>query len=506
MNSTTLHKPKETTPATPSKKTTSSLAGQKCFFIFSSDPLTLNIYLRPEMVKRLSHSGHKFVIITEEHDSPYLKEYFDHPGFILRALEKGALTKVFRHNRLFGFFRTIRFYTYGTKKVGDLKTRNLVLKAFSQEEKERSNWKGARFIDLCLKIADQACRFRSIRGLLQILEQSLCPFDGHRHLYQEFKPDVTICGRLGYMDDALVLREARSNRVPSVSVIKNWDNTTTKGYRGCLPDHVIVWNETMKREAQLYHDVPASRLHICGVPFWDSYFHAGDFKNKNAFCAQYNLSIAKQTIYFAMTAPTHYRHNFKIIISILNAIRADQFSQPVQLLVRVHPFYVLSFGSAGGYSIKEIEDIEAEFGDLVAFSYPEIENVGSRELLSDSNQTALTEILTHSDLLVSVYSTQLIEGALFDLPLVNVSYHNWRDTDEPIGVISQFEHIQQIMQDNAITNCHNDKQLVEAIDHGLKSPEHLRDNRRTMADKLVPPEHRGKAANAIVDTFLGLVK
>jgi CDP-glycerol glycerophosphotransferase (TagB/SpsB family) len=308
------------------------------------------------------------------------------------------------------------------------------------------------------------------------------------------------------MDDALVLREARSNAVPSVSVIKNWDNTTTKGYRGCLPDHVIVWNETMKREAEIYHDIPKSRLHICGVPFWDSYFHAGTIKNKDAFCSEYNLSTTKQTIYFAMTAPTHYRHNFKIIIEILNAVRGEQFTQPVQLLVRVHPFYVLSFGTQGRYSIQEIQEIEAEFGDLVSFSYPKVETVGSRELLSDSNQNALKEILTHSDLLVSVYSTQLVEGALFDLPLVNVSYHNWRDTDEPIGVISQFEHIQQIMQDGAITNCHDDRQLIEAIDQGLRNPEHLRENRRAMADKLVPPERRGKAANAIVDTFLELVK
>jgi len=506
MNSTTKIQPNECKPSSAGKVGNTSSTDQKCFFMFSSDPLTLNIYLRPEMVERLSKSGHKFVIITEEHNSAYLKAYFNYPGFFLRALEKDALNKVFRQNRLFGFFRTIRFYTYGTKKIGDLKTRNLVLKAFSQEEKDKSNWKGARFIDLCVKIADQACRFRAIRGILQQLEQFLCPFDGHQHLYREFNPDVMVCGRLGYMDDALVLREARRNKVRSVSVIKNWDNTTTKGYRGCLPDHVIVWNETMKREAQLYHDVPASRLHICGVPFWDSYFHAVDIKNKDAFCAQYNLSTTKQTIYFAMTAPTHYRHNFKIIIAILNAIRFNQFSQPVQLLVRVHPFYVLSFGSAGEYSIKEIDDIEREFGDLVSFSYPEVETVGSRELLSASNQTALTEILTHSDLLVSVYSTQLIEGALFDLPLVNVSYHNWRDTEEPIGVIGQFEHIQQIMQDNAITNCDNDGQLVAAIDHGLKNPGHLRENRRIMADKLVPPEHRGKAANAIVDTFLGLVE
>jgi len=503
MSYTVLNKSERSTQPETSA---SSTLNQKCFFIFSSDPLTLNIYLRPEMVTRLSRSGHKFVIITEEHDSPYLKEYFDHPGFLLRALEKDALNKVFRLNRLSSFFRTVRFYTYGTKKVADLNTRNLVLKAFSQEEKEKSNWKGARYIDLCLKIANQACRFRSIRGILQVLEQRLCPFNGHQHLYEEFKPDLIICGRLGYMDDALVLREARSNTVPSISVIKNWDNTTTKGYRGCLPDHVIVWNETMKREAEVYHDVPEARLHICGVPFWDSYFHAGTIKNKDAFCTEYNLSTAKQTIYFAMTAPTHYRHNFKIIIEILNAIRGEQFTQPVQLLVRVHPFYVLSFGSEGGYSIQEIQDIETEFGDLVSFSYPEVETVGSRELLSDSNQTALKEILTHSDLLVSVYSTQLVEGALFDLPLVNVSYHNWRDTDEPIGVISQFEHIQQIMQDGAITNCHDDRQLIEAIDQGLKNPEHLRENRRIMADKLVPPEHRGKAANAIVDTFLELVK
>ena len=50
-------------------------------------------------------------------------------------------------------------------------------------------------------------------------------------------------------NDVYLLAEALSRKVGTVGMIRSWDNFTTKGFFRVKPDHLLVHNEILKKEA-----------------------------------------------------------------------------------------------------------------------------------------------------------------------------------------------------------------------------------------------------------------
>ena len=77
---------------------------------------------------------------------------------------------------------------------------------------------------------------------------------------------------MGFRLSTYLLLEAKKNNVKTISSILNWDNTSSKGSSLCNPDIVITWNEKMKNEVIVHHDMKQKDIFIGGVPHYDLYF------------------------------------------------------------------------------------------------------------------------------------------------------------------------------------------------------------------------------------------
>ena len=91
----------------------------------------------------------------------------------------------------------------------------------------------------------------------------------------------------------------------------------------------------------------------------------------------------------------------------------------------------------------------------------------------------LADILYHSNILLTEYSTLMIEGAIFDLPIINVAMFNFRNTDKPASYYETYTHIKRILNTGACKNAYTIDQILNYIKMSLKNPS-LEKNQRKM--------------------------
>ncbi len=116
----------------------------------------------------------------------------------------------------------------------------------------------------------------------------------------------------------------------------------------------------------------------------------------------------------------------------------------------------------------------------------------------------LAETLYHSDLLLSEYSTVMIEAAIFDLPVINVGLFNFRGTDKPASFLENYTHIKRILRHSASKNAYTFDQLFEYINYYLEDPGRDSENRRQLIDAEITT-NRGTAGKAIGKMLVDLI-
>ena len=102
-----------------------------------------------------------------------------------------------------------------------------------------------------------------------------------------------------------------------------------------------------------------------------------------------------------------------------------------------------------------------------------------------------------------MFSTINIEGAIFDKPLINICYQTNTDfynknikSRYDIKIDYKQDHNQRILKTGGITNCWNDKELINGINLALNFPEKLSNERQQILNNEVGP-NKGKAAQEI---------
>jgi hypothetical protein len=73
--------------------------------------------------------------------------------------------------------------------------------------------------------------------------------DKYRLLIQKYKPQVILAANIIDDTEAAFLKAAHQEKVPSVGMVKSWDNFSKK-YFSARVDKLAVWNQFMRRQAQ----------------------------------------------------------------------------------------------------------------------------------------------------------------------------------------------------------------------------------------------------------------
>ena len=114
------------------------------------------------------------------------------------------------------------------------------------------------------------------------------------------RPDVLLVTPLIELGSQQVdyVKCARRLGIPSALCVASWDNLTSKGLIRVSPDHVIVWNEAQRSEAETLHGVPADRVLVTGAQVFDDWFEAKPARSREEFCRMTGLDPARPFVLY----------------------------------------------------------------------------------------------------------------------------------------------------------------------------------------------------------------
>ena len=105
--------------------------------------------------------------------------------------------------------------------------------------------------------------------------EALMPIsEASRQFIESHDPDVVLLAsvtawRLPQIDH---LRAARALGRRTGVCVFSWDHLSSKALLRSVPDRILLWNDTQKREAIEWHDMPADRIVVTGAQCYDQWF------------------------------------------------------------------------------------------------------------------------------------------------------------------------------------------------------------------------------------------
>jgi hypothetical protein len=295
-------------------------------------------------------------------------------------------------------------------------------------------------------------------------------------LFDRYQPALLVVSSPGLIfSEVPLLRTAVRRGVRSMAVDPSWDNFTNKLLPVRRVDRLIVWNDLMKQQAIELHGYAPDEVRIAGTPQWDLYFREGTLISREAFFRQIGADPSRKLITVSTTPRELYPHHDHVLRVLMRAMASGAWREPAQVLVRLHPRddrdAYAEFEGAPHVMIEKPFRSTVKTGDGLAID------------ITADNQRHLANTMRHSDVVVNVASTLAIEAAIFDTPVVNVSF----DGETPSEWVRsarryyRFTHYTNITRHDAVRVAETPEQLIEFVGRYLDDPSLDREGRRRVA-------------------------
>jgi CDP-Glycerol:Poly(glycerophosphate) glycerophosphotransferase len=297
-------------------------------------------------------------------------------------------------------------------------------------------------------------------------------------LFDQYRPSLLVTSNPGLIFSEIpLLRTAARRGVRSMAVDPSWDNFTNKLIPVRRVNRLIVWNDLMKQQAIDLHGYGPDEVRVAGTPQWDLYFRGGTLISRDAFCATVGADPGRRLVTLTTTPRELYPHHDHVLRVMVEAMQSGAWRQRAQILVRLHPR-------------DELDAYQAFRGvPHVIIEKPFRETVRAGDGLSvdvtADNQRHLANTMRHSDVVVNVASTLAIEAAIFDTPVVNISFDGETAADwvRSARRYYRFTHYTNVTRHGAVRVAETPAQLVDAIGRYLDDPSLDRDGRRRMVEE-----------------------
>lgn len=249
-------------------------------------------------------------------------------------------------------------------------------------------------------------------------------------------------------------RVARIKGVPSICLIDNWDNLTSKTVFWELPDFIGVWGAQAKRQAVDIHGFEPEQVALLGTPRFDSYYEYRNQPSTSHYEFPYVLFVGSAMPFDELGA---LRRLEQIILG------SDRSKDSLRIVYRPHPW-------------QQKRQIEAKF-DEEDFSIVSLDSQmrkayeqGVRPEKTDEKfQPDLSyypSLLHHARVVIGPLTTMLLEAALSLRPVIGLSYFDGHHLTTSLRYFSHFQGTEQIP---GFTLCHSPDTLQDLLVKALAS-------------------------------------
>ncbi len=382
-------------------------------FISADHGMAVVYFLQSDVAGELLKAGVEVVVLTDDEIKEQIARRFARPGLSfegLRLAEANAYAAQYRP-------RMQWLLAYLRRVGGSWRINTEAMDSHIWEVWVENSWKFRFGVWLPGALATVLLRtFPAARRMLVAEQSQFVPQPSlYTDLFERYKPRLVIASTAGWRMDRYLLREAHARGVPTMVAIVGWDNPSSYSIPGAFVDYATCWSELQKEELVLGSDWKPERVNIGGIPSYDGYFRRQWLLAKEEYFRLHGLDPKRKLISYASSF-VHFAPNYPNIEALAELVSSDGLCEPAQLLVRLHPSHFQDKPKMFREERERIQALEGKYRHVHVVR--PVPLGGSLGYYSGEDMDEKSSMMAHSDVMVTVYSTMLVETAVHDTPMV----------------------------------------------------------------------------------------
>ena len=382
-------------------------------FISADHGMAIIYFLQSDVVSTLIDAGVEVILLTDDDIQSQIASRFGRPGLIVEGL---------RLKRANDYARKVRprwqwLLSYLRRVGGSRRINTEAMDSHIWEVWAENSWKFRLGIWIPSALMILLLRnFSFARKLLVRMQNHFTPDPGlYADLFDKYRPDMVIASTPGWRMDCYLLRESARRGIPNMTVIVGWDNSSSYNVSGTDVQWATGWSQLQKDELVYGSDWDPEHVNIGGIPSYDGYFRKQWLMPRDDYFKLHGLDPNRKLISYASSF-VHFAPNYPNIEALAKLVSSDSLAEPSQLLIRLHPSHFQD-------KPKIFADERAQVFELEK-KYPNVHVVqpvalgGSLGYYSGEDMDEKSSMMAYSDVVVTVYSTMLVETAVHDTPMI----------------------------------------------------------------------------------------
>jgi len=230
-----------------------------------------------------------------------------------------------------------------------------------------------------------------------------------------------------------LIRFGRSQNITTLTLIDNWDNLTSKTVYWDKPDHIAVWGEQAKRQAQEIHAFDEKQIHLVGTPRFDSYFaHRQDSETLSPYPFPYILFVGSAMPFDELGA----LHSLEKLL-----VNNPQVPEELTVVYRPHPWQQKRKVPATFFTADFHRTV---LDQQISEAYASGVKQESTNRAFQPDLSYYPSLLSHARAVVGPLTTMLFEAALCLRPVLALSYPDGHHFTTNRRYLTHFEGLEAI--------------------------------------------------------------
>ncbi|MHB8777724.1 MAG: hypothetical protein ACYC6R_08180 [Anaerolineales bacterium] len=391
----------------------------KRIFISADHGMAIIYFLQSDVVPTLLAAGIEVILLTDDEIQSQISSRFNQPGLTIESLRlkeayQYANTIQPRLQWLLAFLRRVG----GSRRINTEAMDSHIWEVWAE-----NGWKFRLGIWIPSALMILLLRnFSFARKLLIRMQNRFTPTPGlYTDLFDKYNPEMVIASTPGWRMDRYLLRESARRGIPNMTVIVGWDNSSSYNVSGADVQWATCWSELQKEELVKGSDWNPEHVYVGGIPSYDGYFRKQWLMPRDEYFKLHGLDPSRKLISYASSF-VHFAPNYPNIEALAKLVSAESpdslnsLAEPSQLLIRLHPSHFQD-------KPKIFADERAQVFELEK-KYPHVHVVqpvalgGSLGYYGGEDMDEKSSMMAYSDVVVTVYSTMLVETAVHDTPMI----------------------------------------------------------------------------------------
>jgi hypothetical protein len=319
-----------------------------------------------------------------------------------------------------------------------------------------------------------------LRQIVRIFELQYPPTAEIRRLFNLYRPSlifstITIHAEM----DVPILREAKRRRIPTVGMLRGWDNFTTHGFLRIVPDKMLLQNQYLKEMGIKHQGLKEDMMEVVGFPQNDWYFRKDLVEPRAKFLARLGVDSKKRIILYGAMGDYLFPMEGEIAESFEELVESGKIPRDLIMIFRAHPAFPSPLEKMKNlrYVIPDRKAIYREAGKFQDWE------MGEQEM------AYLINSIVHSEMVITSGSTMALDAVALGKPAISVAFEK---TPMPYWLSSRrfrhhYTHYQDMMATGGVRQADSPEDLAYAIKEYLEDPSRDELGRRNLREKFLEP-------------------